>query len=233
MEVTRGVTRAAAFGEAERAGVYRAIRERRDVRRGFLPEPLPDEVLYRLLEAAHSAPSVGLMQPWRFIVVRDCDVRHAVHQVFLKANQEALASYEGERQQNYAGMKLEGILEAPQHVCVVCDSESTQGHRLGRRTMPETAVYSAVCAVQNLWLAARSEGIGVGWVSIFDPDQLRRVLNIPQKITPVAYLCLGYVDRFAETPDLERTGWEKRTPLKNVISFDRYESACAEERPAQ
>ncbi len=225
------VTRAPGFDQAERAGVYRAIRERRDVRRGFLPEPLPVEVLYRLLEAAHSAPSVGLMQPWRFIVVRSFDVRQAVHEVFLNANREALGGYEGERQQNYAGMKLEGILEAPQHVCVVCDSESSQGHRLGRRTMPETAVYSAVCAVQNLWLAARSEGIGVGWVSIFDPDQLRSVLRIPQTMIPVAYLCLGYVDAFADSPDLERAGWERRTSLESVLSFDRYETACVEERP--
>ena len=117
-------------------------------------------------------------------------------------------------------MKLEGILEAPQNLCIVCDSESTQGHRLGRLTMPETAVYSAVCAVQNLWLAARAEGIGVGWVSILDPCLLRSALNIPQHITPVAYLCLGYVDRFASEPDLERAGWERRTPISSVVSID-------------
>jgi 5,6-dimethylbenzimidazole synthase len=218
------VTMAAGFDEGERRAVYRAIRERRDVRRGFLPEPMPDELLTRLLEAAHNAPSVGLMQPWRFIVVRDLAVRQAIHNIFLDANQEALAGYEGERQKSYAGIKLEGILEAPQNLCIVCDTQSSQGHQLGRRTMPETTLYSTVCAVQNLWLAARAEGIGVGWVSILEPNLLRSALNIPEHITPVAYLCLGYVDAFATKPDLERVGWEKRTPLKSVLSFDRYDN---------
>jgi 5,6-dimethylbenzimidazole synthase len=231
--VVQGVemTKAPGFDESERRAVYRAISERRDVRRGFLPESMPDELLGRLLEAAHNAPSVGLMQPWRFIVVRDIGVRQAIHKIFLDTNQQASADYEGERQQNYAGMKLEGILEAPQNLCIVCDSQSSQGHRLGRRTMPETALYSAVCAVQNLWLAARAEGIGVGWVSILEPNLLRHELNIPEHITPVAYLCLGYVDAFAVEPDLERVGWEKRTPLKSVLSFDRYNSSWDDERP--
>jgi 5,6-dimethylbenzimidazole synthase len=216
------------FDENERRAVYRAIRERRDVRRGFLPEPIPDELLHRLLEAAHNAPSVGLMQPWRFIVVRDIAVRQKVHEIFLEANEQALAGYEGERQQNYAGMKLEGILEAPQNLCIVCDSQSNQGRQLGRRTMPETAIYSAVCAVQNLWLAARAEGIGVGWVSILNPVLLRSTLRIPDQITPVAYLCLGYVNAFSKEPDLERAGWEKRTPLKSVLSLDQYDSDWGE-----
>jgi 5,6-dimethylbenzimidazole synthase len=222
------MTKAAGFDENERKAVYRAIRERRDVRRGFLPEPIPDELLHRLLEAAHNAPSVGLMQPWRFIVVRDLAVRQKVHEIFLKANEQAMATYKGEQQQNYAGMKLEGILEAPQNLCIVCDSRSSQGHQLGRRTMPETAVYSAVCAIQNLWLAARAEGIGVGWVSILEPNSLRNTLKIPDQITPVAYLCLGYVDAFSKEPDLERAGWEKRTSLKSVLSFDEYDSDWGE-----
>jgi 5,6-dimethylbenzimidazole synthase len=227
------MTKTADFDESERLGVYRAIRERRDVRRGFLPMPLPDDVLYRLLDAAHSAPSVGLMQPWRFIVVRDIAVRQAVHKIFLDANQDALSGYGGEQKQNYAGMKLEGILEAPQNLCVVCDSQSNQGHQLGRRTMPETAIYSAVCAVQNLWLAARAEGIGVGWVSILEPNLLRSALKIPDRITAVAYLCLGYVDAFATEPDLERFGWEKRTPLSSVLSFDQYDSVWEESSPVK
>ena len=218
------VTRSAGFDESERRAVYRAIRERRDVRRGFLPEPIPDELLNRLLEAAHNAPSVGMMQPWRFIVIRDFAVRQAIHEIFLDANQQARDSYEGEQQKNYAGMKLEGILEAPQNLCIVCDSQSSQGHQLGRRTMPETALYSAVCAIQNLWLAARAEGVGVGWVSILEPNRVRRALEIPEHITLVAYLCLGYVEAFAVVPDLERSGWEKRTPLERVLSFDRYDS---------
>jgi 5,6-dimethylbenzimidazole synthase len=225
------VMKAAGFDERERQAVYRAIRERRDVRRGFLPEPIPDELLYRLLEAAHNAPSVGLMQPWRFIVVRDIAVRRAVHSIFLQANQHAAASYTGKQQQSYTSMKLAGILEAPQNLCIVCDSQNSQGHQLGRQTMPETAVYSAVCAVQNLWLAARAEGIGVGWVSILEPDLLRNALKIPTQITPVAYLCLGYVDAFATEPDLERAGWEKRTTLKSVLSFDEYDSHWGDGRP--
>ncbi len=225
--------RAPGFEQEHRDGIYRAIRERRDVRRGFLPEPLPDELLYRLLEAAHNAPSVGLMQPWRFIVVKDASVRQKIHKLFLEANQTAQTSYEGEQRALYSGMKLEGILEAPQNLCVVCDSQSTQGHGLGRHTMPETALYSTVCAVQNLWLAARAEGVGVGWVSILAPDRLRSALNIPENMTPVAYLCLGYVEAFADTPDLEKFGWEKRTPLSSVLSFDRYDSSEETEKPAR
>ena len=225
------MTKAPAYDANEREAVYRAIRERRDVRRGFLPEPMPDELLSKLLEAAHNAPSVGLMQPWRFIVIRNLEVRRAIHRIFLDANRQALTHYEGERQQNYAGMKLEGILEAPQNLCIVCDSQSSQGHQLGRRTMPETALYSAVCAVQNFWLAARAEGIGVGWVSILDPELLRNALKIPKHITPIAYLCLGYVKAFAAEPDLERTGWEKRTPLKSVLAFDQYDSNWDTEGP--
>src|SRR5260370_12700735 len=157
------MTKAAGFDEGARQAVYRAIRERRDVRCGFLPEPLSDDLLGKLLEAAHNAPSVGLMQPWRFIVVRDISVRQTIHKIFLDANQQALTGYEGEQKQNYAGLKLEGILEAPQNLCIVCDPLSTQGHQLGRRTMPETALYSAVCAVQHLWLPARADGIRVRW----------------------------------------------------------------------
>jgi len=225
------MTKAKGFEQSARHSVYRAIRERRDVRRGFLPEPMPDDLLGRLLEAAHNAPSVGLMQPWRFIVVRDIGVRQRIHNIFLNANKQALAGYEGEQQRNYAGLKLEGILEAPQNLCIVCDSQSSQGHQLGRRTMPETALYSAVCAVQNLWLAARAEGIGVGWVSILDPNELRRALEIPDHITPLAYLCLGYVETFAAEPDLERAGWERRTPLSSVIAVDRYDCNWDAKRP--
>ena len=226
------MTKATGFDEGAREAVYRAIRERRDVRRGFLPEPMSDDLLAKLLEAAHNAPSVGLMQPWRFIVVRDIEVRQTVHKIFLDANQQALAGYGGEQQRNYASLRLEGILEAPQNLCIVCDSQSSQGHQLGRRTMPETAVYSAVCAVQNLWLAARAEGIGVGWVSILEPNQLRHALKIPSHITPVAYLCLGHVEAFAAEPDLERAGWEKRKPLNSVLAFDQYDSNWDAERAA-
>lgn len=210
------------FNEDERKAVYRAIAERRDVRRGFLDVPLPDDLIMRLLQAAHNAPSVGFMQPSRFILIRDSGIRHTVHQLFKAANRRALDSYEGEQAELYSNLKLEGILEAPQNLCVVCDKESQRGHGLGRQTMPETAAYSTVCAIQNLWLAARSEGVGVGWVSILDPKELCSLLSVPDHMTVVAYLCLGYVESFAAQPDLEQFGWEKRIDLKTIISYDRY-----------
>jgi len=197
-------------------------RGRRGRRRGFLDRPLPDDLLQRLLAAAHSAPSVGLMQPSRFIVVRSLAVRQAVHRIFTEANAAAAAAYTGAQRDRYSALKLEGILEAPQNLCVVCDTGHGRGHGLGRQTMPETAAYSTVCAVENLWLAARAEGVGVGWVSIVDPARLRSVLHVPAHILPVAYLCLGYVDRFESAPDLERHGWEQRVPLETAVCYDRY-----------
>jgi 5,6-dimethylbenzimidazole synthase len=215
-------TVSSAFSEVERDAIYKVIRTRRDVRHGFLPERLPDSVLTRLLRAAHDAPSVGLMQPSRFIVIRSLAIRRQIHSAFQQANQMALARYQGERHDQYAGLKLEGILEAPQNLCIVCDAENEQGHGLGRQTMPQTAVYSTVCAVQNLWLAARAEGVGVGWVSILSPEALRTILSIPAHITPVAYLCLGYVDNFGNEPELERVGWERRAPLNSVVFEETY-----------
>ncbi len=217
-----------AFSEPERAAVYRAIGARRDVRRGFVDQPLHDELLQRLLSAAHSAPSVGFMQPSRFIVIRNLATRKAVHGIFQEANTQAAASFAGERGEQYAALKLEGILEAPQNLCIVCDAQTERGHGLGRHTMPESAAYPTVCAVQNLWLAARAEGVGVGWVSILDSEKLRTLLHIPDRILPVAYLCVGYVEEFAPEPDLERHGWEQRTPLESVVSYDRYEEKTAE-----
>jgi 5,6-dimethylbenzimidazole synthase len=218
-------SRSSRFSDAEREAVYRVIAERRDVRRGFLDVPLPENLLRRLLAAAHNAPSVGLMQPSRFIVIRDPAVRRDVHGIFKHVNAEAAASYTSERREQYADLKLEGILEAPQNLCVLCDTGSPRGHGLGRQTMPETALYSTVCAIQNLWLAARSEGVGVGWVSILDPEKLREVLHVPAQLTLVAYLCLGYVSGFASKPDLERYGWERRVAIETTVSYDRYTGA--------
>lgn len=212
------------FSTAERSAVYRALRERRDVRAGYLPQPIDEVTLYRLLAAAHQAPSVGFMQPWRFIVIRSDAVRTAVHGIFQRANADAATRYQGDRKELYSRLKLEGLLEAPQHLCVVCDDESERGHSLGRNSMPETSIYSVVCAIQNLWLAARTEGIGVGWVSILDPLAIKELLRIPAAARLVAYLCLGYVREFSEVPDLEREGWEERaelTPLVRAEYFDR------------
>jgi len=215
------------FNEADRSAIYRAIALRRDVRRGFLDRPLPGELLKRLLAAAHNAPSVGLMQPSRFIVIRNLDTRRAVYNIFKDANADARELYEGEKKEKYDALKLEGILKAPQNICIVCDTQNQRGHGLGRQTMPETAAYSTVCAVQNLWLAARAEAVGVGWVSILDPVRLRGVLRIPDHILPVAYLCLGYVDKFATEPELERSGWEKRLPLETTVFYDFYDNETA------
>jgi 5,6-dimethylbenzimidazole synthase len=213
-----------AFSAAERAAVYRAMRSRRDVRADFISEDVPGDVLTRVLEAAHSAPSVGLSQPWRFIVVRDVATRRRVRAAFEDANAAAAAIYSGAQAELYEKLQLQGILEAPVNVCVVCDDEPQRGHGLGRQTMPEAARYSTVCAIQNLWLAARVEELGVGWVSIIDPPALHRILEIPERLTVVAYLCIGYVHAFAGEPDLVRAGWEARLPLGEVVDRERFES---------
>lgn len=213
------------FSDLERDAVYRVIRERRDVRSTFLPDPISDALLLKLLEAAHCAPSVGLMQPWEFIVIRSREVRATVRDLFLKANQEAAERYDGEKRAIYDSLKLEGILETPLNLCVTCNPETTRGSGLGRRSMPETAHYSTVCAVQNFWLAARTEGIGVGWVSILSPAELRLILHIPDSIVPVAYLCVGYVSEFLSSPELERKGWERRVPVETLIHEDLYSNS--------
>ena len=210
------------FTEEERRGLYRAIYERRDVRSSFKPNEIPGEVLARLLDAAHHAPSVGFMQPWGFIVIRDREVRQTVYEIFDRASRAAAQIYTDDRRAMYETLKLAGIREAPVNLCVTCDEATVRGHGLGRQTMRETALYSTVCAVQNLWLAARAEGIGVGWVSILDVDELRAALGIPGAVVPVAYLCLGYVTEFGADPELEINGWEQRALLAGLIHFERY-----------
>lgn len=217
------------FSKEERRGLYRAIYDRRDVRSHFTSEPIAEDVLARLLNAAHHAPSVGFMQPWNFIIIQDREVRQGIHKLFDSANRAAAEIYEGARRSVYDGLKLAGILDAPINLCVTCDLATLRGSGLGRQTMPETALYSTVCAVENLWLAARAEGVGVGWVSILDVDQLRAALGIPEAVMPVAYLCLGYVTEFGVQPDLELKGWEQRSPLAGLIHFERY-GALDEER---
>jgi 5,6-dimethylbenzimidazole synthase len=210
------------FSEAERRAVYRAIYERRDVRSQFLKNPVPVDVLTRLLDAAHHAPSVGFMQPWDFIVIRDPAVRAKVHANFEGANRCAAEVYQGEQRKVYDELKLAGILDAPLNLCVTCDPERAKGSGLGRRNDPSVALYSTVCAVQNLWLAARAESLGVGWVSILDFEQLRLTLGIPQGLTVVAYLCVGYVSEFRPQPELEEKGWETRGSLAGVVHFERW-----------
>ena len=210
------------FSSDERRGIYRAIYERRDVRSHFLPTPVPDQVLGRILDAAHHAPSVGFMQPWDFIIIQDESVRRAVYVNFERSNQQAAAIYQGEKRVLYNSLKLAGIVEAPVNLCVTCDHQRRKGSGLGRQSDSATDLYSTVCAVQNLWLAARAESLGVGWVSILDTHSLKEVLGIPARFTVVAYLCVGFVSEFLLEPELEIKGWEHRESLARLIHFDRW-----------
>ena len=215
-----GLKPAGPFSDAERAAVYRAIFQRRDVRGQFLPDPIGDEVLARLLQAAHAAPSVGLMQPWNFILIRSPEVRAEIRAAFAQANDEARAMFPAERQALYSELKLEGITESPLNLCITCDRARGGAVVLGRTHDRATDLYSTVCAVQNLWLAARAEGIGVGWVSIFRDTDLRRILRLPDHVVPVAYLCLGHVRELYDQPELQARGWAARKPLEEMIFFD-------------
>ena len=217
------------FSDAEQAAVYKAIFSRRDVRGQFLADPVPDQVLARLLNAAHHAPSVGFMQPWNFMLIRSPEIRQKVHQLFAEANTEAAKMFSDEKAELYRQLKLEGILESPVNLCITCDSEKAGPVVLGRTHDSAMDLYSTVCAVQNLWLAARAEGVGVGWVSIFDRDKLKQVLNLPDHVTPVAYLCLGYVDHFKQQPELQAKGWRKRLPLADQVFFDQWKHQGSED----
>ncbi|TGQ46635.1 5,6-dimethylbenzimidazole synthase [Mesorhizobium sp. M00.F.Ca.ET.216.01.1.1] len=187
------------------------FRWRRDVRR-FKPAPLPEGALERLLDLASVAPSVGLSQPWRFVVVESAARRDAVRACFERCNAEALASFAGERAALYARLKLAGLTEAPCQFAVFADRTTGQGHGLGRLTMPATIEYSAVMAVHTLWLAARAEGIGMGWVSILDPAEMATILDAPPEWTLIGYFCVGYPSEEHSVPELEREGWEVRRP---------------------
>ena len=207
------------FDAAFRERFAELVRWRRDVRR-FRIDPIPQALIETLLALASHAPSVGLSQPWRFVLVETAARRAAIRENFARANESALNGYAGERQARYARLKLEGLSQAPVHLAVCADETTGQGHGLGRQTMPETIRYSVVAAIQTLWLAARAEGLGVGWVSILDPDAARAALDLPEGWTLIAYLCLGWPEEEHDDPELERHGWEQRscetsaTPLK-------------------
>ncbi|WP_271273654.1 5,6-dimethylbenzimidazole synthase [Aliamphritea hakodatensis] len=210
------------FTSQDRDGLYKTIFNRRDVRGQFRPDSIPDEVLSRVLYAAHHAPSVGFMQPWDFMLIRDAGVRQQVKGLFDTAHDEAADMFSEEKRDTYRSLKLEGILESPLNICITCDRSRTGPTVIGRTHIPEMDMYSSVCAVQNLWLAARAEGLGIGWVSIMDPEKLQDVLGIPRDIVPVAYLCIGYVDHFYKRPELESAGWLPRTPLESLLHFDQW-----------
>ncbi|OWW22405.1 5,6-dimethylbenzimidazole synthase [Noviherbaspirillum denitrificans] len=207
------------YSDEEINGVYRAIRERRDIRH-FQDTPIPREQLDRFIAAAHMGPSVGFMQPWRFIRIADSALRQRIHAL---VNEERLRTAEalGERANAFMQLKVEGILACAE-VLVVGLMDKREDYVFGRRTMPEMDLASAACAIQNFWLAARAEGIGVGWVSMFDPEQLRTMCNMPEGSQPIAVLCVGHVEEFYAKPMLETSGWERRRAIDEVLFEDEW-----------
>lgn len=205
-----------------REAVYRVIEERRDIRDGFLPDPVDDAVLTRVLGAAHRAPSVGLTQPWDFLVIQDPGRRARIRDLAEAQRQSYASTLTRPRQDRFDGLKVEAIREAPVNIAVTCDPTRGGRNPLGRHAQPRTASYSVACAVQNLWLAARAEGLGVGWVSFFDERELAAELGLPEHVEVVAYLCLGHVDEFPPAPQLALTGWARRRPLSWAVHHESY-----------
>jgi len=206
--------------QEERDAVYKTIYNRRDTRGEFKSDVVSDEVIARLLDAAHHAPSVGFMQPWDFIVIKDKKIKQKIKDGFEIAHKEAANMFEGEKRETYKTLKLEGITEAPIGICITCDRKRTGDTVIGRTANLEMDLYSAVCAVQTLWLAARAENLGVGWVSIIHHEVIQDALNIPDDIVPIAYLCIGHVTHFHEKPELEKAGWLPRMPLEELVHYD-------------
>lgn len=210
------------FTEGEKAGFYKAIYTRRDVRSHFVDKPIEDEKLARILHAAHHAPSVGFSQPWNFVLIKDRGTKAGIKGLFEEEKERSSQLVDEPRRSKYLAFKLEGILEAPINLCVTYDPSKFGPFVIGRSSIPEAGLYSVCCAVQNLWLAARAEGIGLGWVSILSNDGLKAALGLPEHVVPVAYLCLGHVSEFAQKPDLEEAGWLPRLGLEDVVYFERW-----------
>ena len=213
---------AVGYEPSVREAVHRVIRERRDVRNGFRSDPIPHEVLIRVLEAAHTAPSVGLSQPWDFVVIRSAKTRQRMHELAMRQRKAYEASLPKARAKQFKQLKVEAILETPVNIVVTADPTRGGRHTLGRHTQPQMAPYSSALAVENLWLAARAEGLGVGWVSFFDEREMVRELGLPEHLEVVAYLCVGYVDEFPEEPELMQAGWSSRRPLSWVVHEEEY-----------
>jgi 5,6-dimethylbenzimidazole synthase len=210
------------FTLTEKKGLYKAVFSRRDVRSHFIDKKIQDDVLVKILNAAHHAPSVGYSQPWDFILIKNKVTRLKVKNSFIVERKKSISLLDNDldRQDKYIKLRLEGILESDINICVTYDPQRFGPLILGRTSIPETGEYSVCCAIQNLWLAARAEGIGVGWVSILSIEDLRKILEIPNHVKPIAYLCLGYVNKFEDKPDLERVGWLRRTILSRVFHFE-------------
>ncbi|MGW6569315.1 nicotinate-nucleotide--dimethylbenzimidazole phosphoribosyltransferase [Streptomyces sp. NPDC054975] len=210
------------YDDAEREAVLRVMRERRDIRNGFRSDPIPHEVLLRVLEAAHTAPSVGHSQPWDFVVIRSAETRRTMHELAQRQREAYAKSLPKARAKQFKELKIEAILDTPVNIVVTADPTRGGRHTLGRYTQPQMAPYSSALAVENLWLAARAEGLGVGWVSFFDEREMVRALGLPEHLEVVAYLCVGYVDEFPEEPELMQAGWSKRRPLSWVVHEETY-----------
>ena len=207
----------------EKSGVYKAIFNRRDIR-SFIDAPISDEKVYKILEAAHSAPSVGFMQPWNFIIIKDNEIKKDLANVVEKERRALAIHYEGtERELTFLDLKIAGILEAPVTICVTCNPFSAGDHVLGRNSIPETDLMSTSCAIQNMWLAAYAEGLAMGWVSFYKKADVRTILNIPYHIDPVALISVGYTDYYPDRPLLEIHKWEKRQSLEKLIFENKWE----------
>ena len=204
-----------AYPDAERAAVYRAINERRDMRH-FLPDAVDPEAFARILEAAHHAPSVGFMQPWRFLRITDRPLRERIH-ALVEQERRATAVALHEREDEFMRLKVEGVLDCGELV-VVALMDKRERHIFGRRTLPEMDLASVSCAIQNLWLAARAEGLGVGWVSLFEPEALKSLLKMPPDSKPIAILCIGHVEKFYDQPMLAQENWAQRADLKTLVT---------------
>jgi 5,6-dimethylbenzimidazole synthase len=211
------------FTDEERKGLYKAIYSRRDVRSHFTSRSIKDDILSRILNAAHHAPSVGFSQPWNFILIKDITTKKKIKDSFEEEKNRSSKLVEEPKRSKYLSFKLEGILESPINLCVTYDPSKFGPFVIGRSSIPEAGLYSVCCAIQNLWLAARTEGVGLGWVSILSNDTLKEVLELPEHVVPIAYLCLGYVDEFAQKPDLETAGWLPRLDLKDVVYFEKWQ----------
>lgn len=210
------------FSQEEKNGFYKAIFSRRDVRSHFTAKPIDDRTLSKILNAAHHAPSVGFSQPWNFILVKDEETRKKIKSSFDAERKRSSELIEDPKRSRYLSFKLEGILDSAVNICVTYDPSKFGPFVIGKSSIPETGIYSVCCAIQNLWLAARAEGIGMGWVSILSNDELKMILEIPEHVIPVAYLCLGYVSEFAQKPDLETAGWLPRLDLKDVVFYEKW-----------
>jgi 5,6-dimethylbenzimidazole synthase len=216
MDLSAALAEPAQFDDDFRQKLHALMVWRRDVRR-FRTAPLPIGALERLITSACLAPSVGLSQPWRFVVIDDQARRRGVVETFTRCNAAALQGYDGDRRSVYARLKLAGLNEAPCHLALFADLESEIGHGLGRQTMPQTLEYSVVAAIGNLWLTARAEGIGVGWISILNPVEVAQILDTPPTWKLIGYFCVGYPDYDSDQPELEREGWESRRPWETFV----------------